>query len=261
MPLKVVSRPGTRVLWLSGTVRGQRVRESTGTDDPALAEERRAAREAEIYRGAVHGVTASRGFAEAALSYLKRERSDDTKRRLNRFLDFLKRTNRQAIRCDDVNQELLDEACEDLLRPGAADTTRLREVVSPVRTVLRHGAIRGWCRLPVFESIRQGKRRKEWLTPEEAEAIVAASPPHLAPLFEFMFCVGPRRGETLNLDWKIRPAPLRAGHAARREGQLRRREGPPRRPGAARRGGAAAPACGLVQRAGVPARRWQRVAP
>jgi integrase len=202
MPLKIVTLPATRMLWLSGTVCGQRIRESTRTDDPLLAEERRAVREAEVYRAAIHGLKAVRPFAEVALNYLKRPRSDDTRWRLGRFLLFLRNEGLESIRCERVDQELLDHAYERMLRPGAKDATRLREVVSPVRAVLRHGAIRGWCAPPVFEIIRQAKGRKEWLTPSEAESIVAASPPHLAPLFEFMFCAGPRRSEILSLDWQ-----------------------------------------------------------
>ena len=200
--LKIVTLPTTRMLWLSGTIRGQRIRESTGTDNPVLAEERRAVREAEVYRAGIHGLKMVRPFADVALNYLKRPRSDDTRWRLRRFLVWLRREGLEAIRCDAVDQELLDKAYERMLRADATDSTRLREVVSPVRAVLRHGAIRGWCASPVFEVIRQPKGRKEWLTPPEAEAIIAASPPHLAPLFEFMFCAGPRRGEVLRLDWQ-----------------------------------------------------------
>ena len=43
--LKVVVRAGSSALYLRGTVRGQRIFESVGTDDPELAEEARAARE------------------------------------------------------------------------------------------------------------------------------------------------------------------------------------------------------------------------
>jgi integrase len=202
MPLKVVRRPGTKILWLSGSIGGQRVRESSGTDKPILAEERRAAREAAIYRGATHGVKPTRSFGEAVLHYLKRGRSNDTKRRLNRFLLFLSDTKRETVACGQVDQDLLDEACDALLRPGSSDSTRLREVISPVKAVLRYAAIRGWCAIPLFETVRQGKRRKEWLTPAEAEAIIAASPTHLARTFEFMFCAGPRRAETIALDWQ-----------------------------------------------------------
>jgi integrase len=214
MPLKLTKREGSQMFWITGTVSGKRIRESTGTDNRQLAEEKRAAREANVYRADIHGVRPSRMFGEAALSYLKRHRSDDTKHRLNRFLQFLEATKRQAIGCDQINQDLLDQACDALLRPHTADSTRLREVVSPVKAVLRHAAIRGWCSLPVFESIRQGKRRKEWLTPAEAEAIIAASPAHAAPIFEFMFCTGARRGEALSLDWKICPTEVRQSHAA-----------------------------------------------
>ncbi len=215
MPLKIVTLPTTRMLWLSGTIRGQRIRESTGTDNPVLAEERRAVREAEVYRAGIHGLKMVRPFADVALNYLKRPRSDDTRWRLGRFLVWLRREGLETIRCDGVDQELLDNAYERMLRANVTDSTRLREVVSPVRAVLRHGAIRGWCTPPVFEVIRQPKGRKEWLTPPEAEAIVAASPPHLAPLFEFMFSAGPRRGEVLGLDWQH--VQLRYGRATLRD--------------------------------------------
>ena len=203
MPLKVVKRSGSKIFWLSGTVDGQRIRESSGTDDRKLAEEKRAAREAEIFRASLHGMKISRSFAEAVLAYLKRERSEDTRRRIGRFLSFLERAGKRDLSCDRVNQELLDQACEALLRAGAKDGTRLREVISPVKAVLRFAAIRGWCTLPVFETIRQGRRRKEWLTPMEAELIIAASGEHLRPIFEFMFCTGARRAEALGLNWQI----------------------------------------------------------
>lgn len=232
MPLKIVTRPDSKIFWLAGTVRGKRIRESTGTDSRDLAEEKRAAREADAYRSDLHGVRPTRAFSEAVLSYLKQRRSDDTKRRLNRFLGYLKSVGKQAVTCDRVDQVLLDEACAALLRPNSAGPTRLREIVSPIRAVLRHAAVRGWCGLPVFETIRQGKRRKEWLTPAEAEAIVVASPTHLKPIFEFMFCAGPRRGETLALDWKIRPTPIRASDLEGRQVALGGREGPDCRAGA-----------------------------
>jgi integrase len=202
------------MFWITGTISGKRVRESAGTDNRQLAEEKRAAREASVYRAGIHGVEPTRMFGEAALNYLKRQRSDDTKHRLNRFLTYLKTTKQETIGCDQITQDLLDKACDAMLRPQAADSTRLREVVSPVKAVLRHAAIRGWCSLPVFETIRQGKRRKEWFTPAEAEAIIAASPSYVAPTFAFMFCTGARRGEALSLDWKICPTELRARHAA-----------------------------------------------
>lgn len=201
MPLKVVRRSGSPFLWIMGTVLGQRIRESAGTSDPKLAEERRATREAEIYRGVTHGLPSVKSFAEAAASYLKTERSEDTRNRVARFLKYLDSAKMRGIRCDHVNQEFLDVACEKMLRPGASPQTRLREVIGPVKTILRHAAIRGWCPLPIFETIRQGRARKEWLTPQEAEAILTKAPLYLRVMYDFMFCTGARRGEVLSLDW------------------------------------------------------------
>lgn len=202
MSLKIVSLPDTRMFWLSGTVNGERIRESTRTDVRELAEEKRAVREAEAYRAGIHGLAASRPFAEVAYHYLKRPRSDDVRKRVGRFLRFLKTEDLTGIRCSSVNQELLDRACEKMLRPRSSDSTRLREVVSPARAVLNFGAVRGWCLAPAFEVIRQPRGRTEWLTPGEAEAVISRSPPNLAATFAFMFSCGPRRGEVLSLNWK-----------------------------------------------------------
>ncbi len=209
MPLKVTTFPNTRMLWLSGTVRGQRIRESTGTDDPRLAEERRAIREAEVYRAGIHGVAGTRPFGEVALHYLKRPRSDDTRRRIGRFLRFLAAEGLSGILCGSVTQEVLDLAYERTLRSGSTDSTRLREVLSPVRAILRFGAIRGWCAPPAFEVIRQPRGRMEWFTPSEAGSILACSPPHLAATFAFMFSHGLRRSEVINLDWQHVMLPYR----------------------------------------------------
>ncbi len=58
MPLKVVPRAGSDMLYLRGSVRGQSVYESTGTADPVRAEGIRAKREAELWDRSVYGARA-----------------------------------------------------------------------------------------------------------------------------------------------------------------------------------------------------------
>ena len=70
MPLRVSRRAGSRLLWVTGTIRGQRIRESTGTDQLGEAEEYRAAREAALYRAAIYGARPPIAFAAAAESYI-----------------------------------------------------------------------------------------------------------------------------------------------------------------------------------------------
>lgn len=198
MPLRLYQRPDSPHWWIRGTVSGVRVRESTGTDRQRLAEEYRAKREAEIYRARLHHEPAPVTFAAAALSYLDiAERSPATRHRLGRLLPAIgpKRTVRQ------IDQALLDDIAGAVLRHGAAPATKLREVVTPIRSVLDHAARRGWCSAPRFERVKLPPGRTLWLTPGEAETIIAASARHLAPLLTWLFCTGCRLGEALALEW------------------------------------------------------------
>jgi integrase len=197
--LQVVSRPGSKFLYLRGTVRGQRVYESTQTDDPALAEEARSARETELYRCAIHGIKPKVSFAAAALSYLEAEpRSAATKVALGKLLRFLG----PSLACDDIDQGRLDVAARRLCRPTATPATRLRQVITPAKAVLSHAARRGWCPAPIFERVKGGQSRTDWLAPAEAEALIAHAAAHLKPLLVFLFCTGARLGEALALEWR-----------------------------------------------------------
>ena len=200
MPLRCARREGSPFWWITGTIAGCRIRESTGTDRRELAEERRAAREAEIYRSAVHGVRAvRRTFAAVAASYLEHggPHTESTRLSVRRLLLHLG----AAILADDVDQARLDMACIALLKPGASPATRLRHVITPARAVLMHGARRRMCVLPVFEATRGSPARTEWLTPAEVDALAAAAASHLQPLIVFLAGTGARLGEALALDW------------------------------------------------------------
>lgn len=200
--LKVVSRKGTTALYLRGTVRGVSIFESTGTDRSELAEEARATREAELYRGAVHGTKPRATFAQAALQYLKRPNdgrpiSKHTIMALGRVAQHFGPT----IMCDQIDQAAIDAAGRALCRPGAKAVTILRAVTTPTKAVLSFAARRGWCDRPEFESVRGGGKRTEWFTPAEAQAMIEGAANHLKPLLAFLFCTGARVGEAVALEW------------------------------------------------------------
>lgn len=197
--LQVVQRPGRTALYLRGTVRGISVFESAGTDDPALAEEARAAREAELYRGAVHGFQPRMTFAGAALSYLRTvEPSPATLVNVGK----LTRHFGPGVTCDTIKQAEIDAARRSICRPTAKPATVQRQVVTPVTAILNHAARRGWCDPPHFERAKAGGKRTDWLTPAEAEAMIAAAAKHLKPLLTFLFSTGARLGEAVALAWK-----------------------------------------------------------
>lgn len=198
MPLRVVTRPGRTALYLRGTVRGKSVYESAGTDDPEIAEQYRAKREAELHRETIYGARAVVSFAAAAESYLTTEQRRPGTRTLVRGLTlYFKATPLMAI-----DQIALDKAYPAILSPDASLATRLRNVLTPLRAILEHAARRGWCDRPAFEVPTQPKGRTMWLTPRQATALVQAAAPHLRPLLVFLICTGARMSEALELDWR-----------------------------------------------------------
>lgn len=199
MPLRLTRRAGSPFFWITGTVRGQRVRESAGTDNPRLAEEARSAREAQLYRAAVHGTREPVAFATAAESYLLHAgpHSAPTLARLRRLVLEIG----PKLTLDDIGQTRIDQLAAKLLRPGASQATRLREITTPIRAILTHAARRGWCPLPVLEAPAAPPSRTEWLRPAEADALAAAAAKHLRPLVVFLIATGARLGEALALQW------------------------------------------------------------
>lgn len=202
MPLKLTRREGSPFWWITGTVGGVRIRESTGTDRERLAREALAVREAEAHRVAFHGAQPSQRrvtFAAAAASYVEAEpRSAPTRARLARLV----RHFGAGVTCEGVGLEMLDEACCTLLRPGARPATRLREVLTPARAVLTHAARRGWCQPPTVERVSVSPARTAWLAPREVDRLTAAAAVHLRPLLAFLAGTGARLGEALALQWE-----------------------------------------------------------
>ena len=101
MPIRVYDRPGRDALYLRGTIRGQHVFESTGTSDPAVAEEIRIKREAEILHRSVHGAEATARFAEAAMRYME---AGGERRYLGPLIQYFGKMKLVAINQDSIEQ-------------------------------------------------------------------------------------------------------------------------------------------------------------
>lgn len=197
MPLRVVRRKGTRILWITGTIEGRRIRESTGTDNPELAEIKRADREARLFKDAVAGLRPSVPFSRAVESYLSFESRGAAQVRIVTRLATVLGTRLAR----DIDQADADRARAMLCPSNAAPATIIRHVVSPLTSVLRHAARRGWCERPELQWPRVKPTRFSFLLPDQAEVLIGHAVPHLKPIITFMLCTGARTGETLRLDW------------------------------------------------------------
>ena len=184
MSLRVVSRKGSAYLWLTGTVRGHRVRESTGTADVATAETIRAAREARLHEDAIFGRSPTVPFRAAIDSYLAHQ----------------PRGYSQRVIVGKLRQVLGNRPTRDL-KPSAKASTVIRHVTSPISAILQHAEMRGWCGRPRLDWPKVQRVRPEVFMPAQAEALQAAAAPHIAVIIGFLFCTGARLGEALHLDW------------------------------------------------------------
>jgi integrase len=193
MSLKLVKRPGSPYWYLRGTVRGSSVFESTGVTQQSAAEAIRARRENELIDASIFGRKAVATFLEAAVSYMEAGGE-------RRFMAPLIRHfgSSPLVR---VDQAAIDRAAK-ILYPTAAPATLNREVYTPVSAVLNYAAGRGLCDHRQIKRPAQPKSRIRWLTPGEADRLIAACSPHLAPLVTFLFYTGARLSEALYVDWR-----------------------------------------------------------
>lgn len=219
MPLKLIPRDGSPHWYIRGTIRGISVYESTGLSDKGQAEDVLLKRGAEILTRSIHGNSASRTFAEAALSY--QEKGGDGFHLAPIILHFGKRAL-ASIGQDEI------EAAAKKLKPGAGPATINRQIYTPISAVLHHAAKKGWCPKPVIARPTQPGGRVRWIDHAEAERLMAAASPHMKPLVLFLLSTGARLSEALYLDW--RQVDLSRGHVSFLETKNGERRGVPLHP-------------------------------
>ena len=193
MSLKLASRHGSPNWYLRGTVRGVTVDESTGVADRKAAETIRAQREWEIIQASIHGRKATASFLEAAVAYME---AGGERRYLKRLINHF-----GNLPLAKIDQAAIDHAAK-ILCPSAAPSTVNCQIHTPVSAVVKHAAARGLCEYKQIERPRQPRGRVRWLTPSEADRLIAACSEHLRPLVIFLLYTGARLSEALYIDWQ-----------------------------------------------------------
>lgn len=202
MPLKLVRRKGSAHHYLRGTVRGQRIFETTGTDDRKAADAIRVQREAQLLKRSVFGPGATVTFAEAAVSYLaaggeatylgtQDEKTDKWSLLLGRFYD----DNVGAI-----GQDEADRAAQEIY-PGTKASTRIRCCYAPLKSVLNHAAQRKWCPPPAIENPAVEAVVTRYSSPERLAKLLPECAPKLRLFVMVSAYTGGRLSEILRIDW------------------------------------------------------------
>jgi integrase len=193
MPLKCIKRHGSPFWYIRGTVLGVTVDESTQVTQRRQAETIRAKRESAIIDREVNGAKATATFLEAAVSYME---NGGERRFLGKLIDHF-----GAVPLVRIGQAEVESAARKLY-PTMNPATINRQVFTPISAVMSHAAKRKLADKPTFERPSQPRGRVRWITYGEADALIKACAPHLAPLVTFMLYTGCRVGEALALQWR-----------------------------------------------------------
>lgn len=203
MPLKIVRRKGTHHFYLRGTVRGQAVFETTGTDDPATAEAIRIKHESKLLERSIFGASATVTFAEAAVSYL--EAGGEA-----RFLgSFDKKTKRGTLLLGhfhdtpllSIGQAEIDAAAYKLY-PRAKAATRRRQAYAPILAVMHHAARKKWCPAPLIELPKVKQPETKYSSVDRLNRLLPHLSPKMRRLVLFLTYTGVRISEALRIDWE-----------------------------------------------------------
>lgn len=191
MSIRVYKRQ-SGVYYLRGTYLGVRVDESARTRSREHADILAAKAQTEIFERYVKGPQAVATFAEAAADYLL---GGGEGRYMTRLIEHF-----GAARLADIDQAALDRAAFALY-PGAGEATRRRQVHTPFIAAWKAAERAGKAPARSWTRPQGDKRRLVWLTPEEAEKLLAALAQPVRALATFYLGTGARASEALNLVW------------------------------------------------------------
>lgn len=197
MSIKAYKRP-SGFYHLRGTYLGVRVDQSAGTRSREHAEILAAKTQDEIFERYVKGPQAVTTFAEAAADYLT---GGGERRYMKPLIEHFALT-----RLTEIDQASLDRAAARLY-PNASPATRRRQVYAPFIACWKVAEDAGKAPVRKWKRPEGDKRRLTWLTPAEAETLLAALEPNTRGLVTFYLGAGARATEALDLIWSdVSPA-------------------------------------------------------
>ena len=204
MSLKLKRYPKRSNCWyLRGTIRGQAVFETTGTDDRAAAEAIRIKREHELLQRSVFGAGATITFLEAAVSYLEAGGEARFLGRLNPDTGkwSLLIGHFGTVPLAKIGQAETDDAARALC-PRAGNATRKRHVYVPLCAVLNHAAGKWKIRVEKIKHPRVKQVPVTWAPPDYVAKLLPHCDPPLRRFVLVIVYTGARLSEALRLSWE-----------------------------------------------------------
>lgn len=180
---------------------GQRIRESTGTGDKALAQQLHDRRKAESWRIVKLGERKRRTWNEAVVRWLKESAHKATLKSDKAHLRWLDRYLAGRF-LDDISRAAIDRITDARLAEGVSNAT-VNRTLEVLRVILRRCANEWeWLdRIPTIRMLKEPTRRVRFLTRQEADRLLGELPAHLADMAAFALATGLRRANVTGLEW------------------------------------------------------------
>lgn len=181
------------------TASGQRVRCSTGASDKKAAKEYHDKLKAETWRVDKLGARPRRTWDEAALKFLREAEGRTTLRDYKRQVAFWT-DHFRGVALDAISRQQVADVIEAHAKTPA---TRNRYIACLRAILLKAAGAWEWIdRAPKLKTYQEPKQRIRWITPTEAERLLAALPDWVAAMARFALATGLRQGNVFRLEWK-----------------------------------------------------------
>lgn len=200
--MSLEKRKGSRLWQCRWEIGGKTIRESTGTENEAAAQEYHDRRRAELWRESKLGDTPAILWNEAATLWL--EEHAVQKRSYSTDLDHIAwlnpRLKGKALTA--ITTDLLVKLRSEQIKQGNSPATanRYLATISAILTYAHtKGQVAGVPKIPYLTE--DSKDFFLWITREQAVALLAELPPILALMARFDLATGLRRGNVTGLQW------------------------------------------------------------
>lgn len=189
------------IYWCKWKISGKEIRETTGSSDKTEAQEWHDRRRAELWRTDKLSEKPVESWDEAALQWVEehaqyKKSFNDDRLRLGWLTTKLSGRPITLITTDDMLKMR-----KELMKTRAASTAnRFMAVISAVLTYAhKKGKLAGVPSIPYLE---EDNERFLYLTQEQADALIAELPPHLASMTRFALATGLRRSNVTGMTWQ-----------------------------------------------------------
>jgi len=183
------------------TPNGERVRESTGTEDRKQAQEYHDRLKAKYWEVQKLGEKPERSWQDAVLRWLDETSHKATQHDDIHHLRWLD-PHLGSLTLNSITRDKIDALIAKRKSEGVSNAT-VNRMLAVVRAILRRAALDWeWLdKIPKIKLLPEPKRRIRWITQDEAQRLIEELPEHLAEMVRFSLATGLRQANVTHLDW------------------------------------------------------------